>query len=157
MQRIAILSLQPAAAPRAARALITASTARRAPTVARLGGRGDGAVLDRPGFLTGGFGSDVQTDSWGTSQGTGGRGTGGGSHRVLLLDSDRHTEALIISAITTTISGTDEAHAANCFQTSRQLGMAIVTTALLEIAEHYAQQLYKQGVRATIEPDSTVI
>lgn len=135
-----------------------ASTFRRTPTVARLGGRGDGAVLDRPGFLTGFPGSDVQTESgWGASQGDGGRGTGGGAHRVLLLDSDRHNEALVVRAITTAIPGTDESHAANCFHTARSLGMAIVTTALLEIAEHYAQQLFKLGVRATIEPDTTVI
>lgn len=152
MQRLAAVFRPPAVAPRAAVA------ARCTPTVARLGGRSDGAVLDRPGLLTGGPGSDAQTESGrGASQGAGGRGARGGAHRVLLLDADRHTEALVVRAITTAIPGTPETHAANCFHTARQLGAAIVTTALLEIAEHYAQQLFKMGVRATIEPDSTTL
>ena len=130
------------------------------PITARLSGgsRGDGAVLDRPGFLTGGQRGDPQTESgWGASQGYNKRSTGGGHHRVIILDSERHTEALVIKAITTAIPGTSEDHAANCFHTARKLGMALVTTALLEIAEFYAQQLYAYGVRATIEPDTTTL
>ena len=115
-------------------------------------------MLDRPGFLTGNQGMDPQTESGrGVSQGDGGKGTGGGHHRVLLLDSDRHTEDLVVKAIQTVIPGTDEGHAANCFHTARSLGMAIVTTTLLEIAEFYAQQLYRCGVKATIEPDTTTL
>lgn len=131
----------------------------RIPTTARFGGsRGDGAVLDRPGFLTGGQGMDPQTEfGRGAIHGDGRKVTGGGHHRVLLLDSERHTEELVVKAILTAIPGTDEGHAANCFHTARSLGMAVVTTALLEIAEFYAQQLYKCGVRATIEPDTTTI
>lgn len=101
---------------------------------------------------------DPQTESGrGASQGDFRKGTGGGHHRVLLLDSEKHTEELVVKAILTAIPGTDEGHAANCFHTARSLGMAIVTTALLEIAEFYAQQLYRYGVRATIEPDTTTI
>lgn len=53
------------------------------------------------------------------------------------------------------VPGTDEAHAANCFATSKQLGMAIVTSCLKEHAEFYAEQLFKYGCRASIEPDAT--
>jgi ATP-dependent Clp protease adapter protein ClpS len=34
---------------------------------------------------------------------------------------------------------------------------AIVVTALKEHAEFYSEQLYRQGVRSTIEPDTTTI
>ena len=49
----------------------------------------------------------------------------------------------------------DEDHARNCFATSKQLGMAIVTSCLKEHAEFYMQQLYRYGVRTAIEPDTT--
>jgi ATP-dependent Clp protease adapter protein ClpS len=52
------------------------------------------------------------------------------------------------------IPGADDSHAKNCFHTSRELGMAIVTSCLKEHAEHYQQQLYRYGCRSTIEPDS---
>ena len=44
----------------------------------------------------------------------------------------------------------------NCFRTSRQLGLAIVTTCLKEHAEHYRSQLYAYGCRTSIEPDVSV-
>lgn len=43
------------------------------------------------------------------------------------------------------------------FLHSKQLGLAIVTSCLKEHAEHYAQQLYRYGCRATIEPDTSVV
>ena len=55
------------------------------------------------------------------------------------------------------VPGVDEAHAANCFHTSRQLGMAIVVTALREHAEHYCQELYRKGCRTDMEPDASTI
>jgi len=124
------------------------------------GSRKDGgaAVIDRPGFLTGDQNDNTKTESgWGASQGDNKRTTGGGHHRVIILDSERHTEETVVKAITTAIPGTSKDHAANCFHTARSLGMALVTTALLEIAEFYAQQLYALGVRATIEPDTTTL
>jgi ATP-dependent Clp protease adapter protein ClpS len=119
---------------------------------------GSSSVLDRPDFLTGSTSRDPQTESgWGASQGDNKRSTGGGHHRVIILDSERHTEELVVKAITTAIPGTSQDHAANCFHTARSLGMALVTTALFEIAEFYAQQLFALGVRATIEPDTTTL
>ena len=85
---------------------LNATLTRRHTTVARLsGGNGSGsdrggAVLDRPGFLTGDRFNTLETESGrGSKQGDGGRGMGGGSHRVLLLDSPNHTEKAVVDAI----------------------------------------------------------
>lgn len=130
----------------------------RQPTVCRLGDSRGGAVLDRPDFLTGDRSSTPDTESGrGATEGNNRRGMGGGNHRVLLLDSPNHTEDRVVQAILTVIPGTDESHAANCFHTARSLGMALVTTALLEVAEHYAQELYRRGCKTTIEPDTTTL
>ncbi|GFR40006.1 hypothetical protein Agub_g541 [Astrephomene gubernaculifera] len=133
------------------------------------GGRGD--VLDRPGFdvskRLGGFDlSDFNLGGWTppTESGRDGAGVdkdrqsppGGGNYRVLLMDSPQHSEKAVIRAICSVVPNVDEAHARNCFHTSKQLGMAIITTALKEHAEFYRQQLYVNGCRTVIEPDSTV-
>lgn len=77
-----------------------------------------GAVLDRPGFETLGPGGGPATDSAGSKlDSSGGRGLGGGAWRVLLIDSDKHTEERVVQAITTVVPGADESHAANCFHT----------------------------------------
>ena len=55
------------------------------------------------------------------------------------------------------VVGTSEEHALNCYHTARELGQAMVTSCLQEHAEFYALQMAKNGVRCTIEPDSTVI
>jgi ATP-dependent Clp protease adapter protein ClpS len=73
------------------------------------------------------------------------------------LDSPNHSEERVVRAIISVVPGTDEAHASNCYYTAKSLGMAIVTTALLEIAEFYAQQMYRMGCRTSIEPDRTVV
>ena len=82
---------------------------------------------------------------------------GGGNWRVLLVDDPKHTEQLVVHAITTVLPGTDPNHAKNCFATSRKLGAAIVTSCLKEHAEFYAEQLFKLGARTKIEPDSATI
>jgi hypothetical protein len=125
------------------------------------------------------------------------------THQVLLIDSPKHTERQVIKAITAVVPNSDEGHARNCYSTSKELGMAIVTTCLKvggdakrtrrrqtelarclrrgvaraalrrtapsdtlpptpapplqEHAEHYAQQLYRKGCRAAIEPDASTI
>lgn len=117
-----------------------------------------GAVLDRPGLNTDGWSSSSpQTDSGdGASERDQGRGPGGGSWRVVLLDSPNHTEKRVVSALTTVV-GLDEAHATNCFVTSRQLGQAFVASSLLEIAEFWQQELYRRQCKVTLEPDTSVI
>jgi ATP-dependent Clp protease adapter protein ClpS len=82
---------------------------------------------------------------------------GGGNYRVLLLDDPKHTEQLVVKVVPRVVPEVDELKARNLFETSRQLGQAIVTTALKEHAEFYASQIFRQGVRSTIEPDSTVM
>jgi ATP-dependent Clp protease adaptor protein ClpS len=72
---------------------------------------------------------------------------------VLLIDSDKHDEGRVVKAITRVIPSCDTAHAKNCFNTSKQLGLAIITTCLKEHAEFYRNQLYAYGIKATIEPD----
>lgn len=75
---------------------------------------------------------------------------------MILVDSPQHSEKGVVRGITSVVPNTDEAHARNCFNTSKQLGMAIVTTCLKEHAEFYQQQLYMSyAVRTSIEPDST--
>ncbi|KAL4458799.1 hypothetical protein ABPG75_013664 [Micractinium tetrahymenae] len=120
--------------------------------------RSGGAVLDRPGFETLGPGGGPATDSSGSKlDSSGGRGLGGGAWRVLLIDSDKHTEERVVQAITAVVPGADESHAANCFHTARSLGMAIITSSPKEHAEFYCQQLWQRGCRVNMEPDSTVI
>lgn len=55
------------------------------------------------------------------------------------------------------VVGTSEEHALNCYHTARELGQAMVTSCLQEHAEFYALQMAKNGVRCTIEPDTTVL
>lgn len=60
------------------------------------------------------------------------------SYRVILLDSPKHTERAVVKAITTVIPNTDEAQAKNAFATSKQIGMAVVTSCLKgEIMQHH--------------------
>ena len=114
-------------------------------------------MLDRPDFLTGDRPSELETDTGdGASQKDQGRGPGGGSWRVMLLDSPNHTEETVVAAITTVV-GLDKNHAINCFATSKQLGQAFVASALLEIAEFWQQELYRRQCRVTLEPDTSVL
>ncbi|EFJ52457.1 hypothetical protein VOLCADRAFT_115933 [Volvox carteri f. nagariensis] len=137
---------------------------------ARFGG-GRGNVLDRPDVdlskRLGGFDlSDFNLGGWKPSTESGRSGSGldkdkqsppgGGNYRVLLMDSPQHSEKVVVRGICTVVPNADEAHARNCYHTSKQLGMAIITTALKEHAEFYRQQLYTYGCRTAIEPDSTV-
>lgn len=117
-----------------------------------------GAVLDRPGIdLTG----SPDAPSTETGRGSGdtdkSKGTGGGSFRVILLASEKHTKQRCVQAITTVIPGIDESRAENCYVTAQSIGMALVTVCLKEHAEFYCQQLFRYGCRSTIEPDTTVL
>ncbi|KAF8065764.1 hypothetical protein HT031_002824 [Scenedesmus sp. PABB004] len=139
----------------------------QAPVQARFGG---GGVADWPAGAdidvtkrSGGWDSDrdggvltVARPDTGSDGGSTDRSPpGGGNHRLLLLDSPRHREAMVVRALTQVVSGCDEPHARNCYATSKQLGAAIVTSCLKEHAEHFMQALYRCGVRTAIEPDNT--
>lgn len=76
--------------------------------------------------------------------------------RVVLIDSPNHTEKLVVQVITTVV-GSDENHAKNCFATSRKLGQAMVTSCLKEHAEFYVEQIKRQGVTVKMEPDTTTL
>ena len=89
----------------------------RAAVADRSSGTG-GAVVDRSGLDRSGVSSAPQTDSYGSQLGTsGGRGTGGGSWRLLLVDSEHHTEERVVNAIVEIVPGVQQPHAANCFHT----------------------------------------
>lgn len=103
------------------------------------------ATLPRPDTGSGDGGTDQQKKS----------PPGGGRHRLLLLDSPKHTEPHVVKCLTTIVN-VDPQHAQNCHATAKQLGMALVTSCLKEHAEFYMQQLFRHGVRTAIEPDSTV-
>ncbi|KAF5838003.1 hypothetical protein DUNSADRAFT_3596 [Dunaliella salina] len=134
----------------------------------RLTARAGGGVLDRPSeeIKTVGWDSskdiDTQTGVPKTDTGSGNGSEdrqkssprGGGGYRVLLLKSEKHTEKGVVKAILQTVPGVEEAHARNCYRTSKALGMAIICSVLKEHAEFYAQQLYKQGCKTAIEPDT---
>lgn len=62
-----------------------------------------------------------------------------------------------MAAITRVVPGTNPDHARNCFATSKQLGMAIITTALKEHAELYREQLFTYRVRTALEPDNSTV
>lgn len=63
------------------------------------------------------------------------------SRRVMLLDSPKHTEQLVVRVLTTVISSVNEQQAKNCFNTSKQLGQALVVSCLKEHAEFFTQML----------------
>ena len=75
----------------------------------------------------------------------------------MLLDSPTHSEELVVRALTTVVPGVNELNAKNCYATSKQLGQALVTSCLKEHAEFYVEQLYRQTVRAVMEPDTTTL
>ena len=108
---------QVAAPPRCQRQRQQQRAAVRAAVADRSSGNG-GAVVDRPGLDRSGVSSAPQADSYGSQLGaSGGRGTGGGSWRLLLLDSEHHTEERVVAAILEIVPGVQQPHAANCFHT----------------------------------------
>lgn len=59
----------------------------------------------------------------------------------MLLDSPTHTEELVVRVLTTVIGSVDEAQAKNCFNTSKQLGQALIISCLKEHAEFFTQMI----------------
>ena len=115
-------------------------------------------VLDRPDFGTGTPTLTPSTESnFGAIDIGGSKALGGGDFRVLLLDSESHTEQLVVDVITEVIATVDEQHARNCFATSKQLGQALVTSCLKEHAELYTDQMQRKGCKASMEPDTTTM
>lgn len=117
----------------------------------------DVSVVERAGWNTdkdsGGLATLPRPDE-GDGAASGGSGSNGGNYRLLLVDSSSHTERRVVAGLCGVVQGVDEAHAKNCFQTSRQLGMAIVVSSLRERVEFYRQQLYLHGVKTAMEPDT---
>ena len=62
----------------------------------------------------------------------------------MLLDDPKHTEQLVVTAVTTVIANVNEQQAKNCFHTSKQLGQAMITSCMKEHAEFFTQQLNRQ-------------
>ena len=63
----------------------------------------------------------------------------------------------MVSALTVVVPGFTEEQAANCYHTSKKLGMALIISVLKEHAEMYAVQLTAKGCRTKIEPDTAVM
>lgn len=139
---------------------------------ARFGGGGDrggagSSIAERPSDIgiveragwdadrdsAGGVATLARPDA-GDGAGDRGRHPPGGAYRLLLLDAPAHTENRVVAAITGVVGGVDEAHAKNCYATSKQLGMALVVSCLREHAEHYRAQLFVRGIKTAIEPDT---
>ena len=85
------------------------------------------------------------------------KNTGGGNHRLLLIHSEQHSEQRVVTAVTTVVPGVNAEQASNCYHTSKQLGMAIITSCLKEHAEFYSFQLRGKGCFTKIEPDTTTM
>ena len=115
-------------------------------------------TIDRPDLLREGSSIINLTDAgFGSVETKEDKKLGGGNYRVILLDDPKHTEELVVHAITTVLPGTDVNHAKNCFVTSRELGAAIIISCLREHAEFYGEQIFKLGCRTKIEPDTATI
>ncbi|CAK0780353.1 hypothetical protein CVIRNUC_005023 [Coccomyxa viridis] len=119
--------------------------------------KGGAGVLERPGLDLSNMPTPSTDDQLGGGQREGEKITGGGSYRVLLLKSEKHTERLVVKAILDAIPGTSEDHALNCFNTAEKLGQAMITSCIKEVAEFYNEQLLRQGVSSKIEPDTTTL
>lgn len=55
------------------------------------------------------------------------------------------------------MQGVSEDQARNAFVTSKQLGQAMITSCLKEHAEFYVEQLMRQQVKSSMEPDTTTM
>ncbi|CAL5221675.1 g3907 [Coccomyxa viridis] len=130
---------------------------RRSRTRAVIEEKGGAGLLDKPGLDLSGMPTPSADDQLGGGEREGGKITGGGDYRVLLLQSDKHTEQLVVKAITTAIPGTSQDHALNCYNTAEKLGQAMITSCIKEVAEFYNEQLLRQGVSSKIEPDTTTL
>ncbi|CAL8468949.1 g8490 [Coccomyxa elongata] len=118
---------------------------------------GGSGVLDRPDLDLSKLPTPATESDLGGGERQKSKKLGGGSYRVMLLDHERHTEKLVVQAITTTIPGTSPEHALNCYHTAKKLGQAIITSCIKEHAEFYSEQLLRQGVSNMIEPDTTTL
>jgi ATP-dependent Clp protease adapter protein ClpS len=114
-------------------------------------------VLERPGLDLGRDPGPQTADNVGAGDYDRRSGTGGGNHRLLLVHSDKHTESKVVKAVTSVVPGVSPEQAANCHNTAKQLGMAIITSCLKEHAEFYSFQLFQWECSTKIEPDTTTI
>lgn len=126
----------------------------------RLGSSGGAGVLERPGLDQSRENADApKTDAGGDMAQLRQRmRTGGGDkYRVLLLDDERHTEDRVTKVLPTVVPAVTAEDARRLFNESRELGQALVTLAVKEHAEFYAQTMAMRGLRATIQPDGFVL
>lgn len=86
------------------------------------------------------------------------RGSGGGErYKVLLLDHEKHTESQVTAVLPKVVPSVTPEEAKRCFHQSRLKGAGLVTVAVKEHAEFYAQMMIRSGLRSAIEPDGDVI
>lgn len=114
-------------------------------------------LLDRPDLDVSRESTPQTADGIGAGDMDKRKNMGGGNHRLLLVHAESHTERRVVTAVTTVVPGVAPDHAANCYHTAKQLGMAMITSCLKEHAEFYSQQLYARGCRTKIEPDTTTM
>eukprot|EP00245_Coleochaete_scutata_P004467 TRINITY_DN17117_c0_g1_i1.p1 TRINITY_DN17117_c0_g1~~TRINITY_DN17117_c0_g1_i1.p1 ORF type:complete len:195 (+),score=33.58 TRINITY_DN17117_c0_g1_i1:273-857(+) len=123
-------------------------------------GIGGGAgLLDRPKF-------DQSQLNGGPSTEEGGdigllkrmmKNRGGDKYRVLLLDHEKHTESGVTKVLPTVVPSVTAEDARRAFHESKELGAGLVTLAIKEHAEFYAQQMARHGLRSTIAPDGDTV
>lgn len=76
---------------------------------------------------------------------------------MLLVHTEQHSEKRVVNAVTIVVPGISAEQASICYHTSKQLGMAIITSCLKEHAEFYSFQLHGRGCSTKIEPDTTTM
>eukprot|EP00270_Netrium_digitus_P009296 TRINITY_DN2829_c0_g1_i1.p1 TRINITY_DN2829_c0_g1~~TRINITY_DN2829_c0_g1_i1.p1 ORF type:complete len:205 (+),score=18.51 TRINITY_DN2829_c0_g1_i1:99-713(+) len=134
----------------------------RAQVEARLGGlerKGGAGLLERPGLDQSSSSSAPKTDEGGEMGKLRQRlrHDGGDRYRVLLLDHERHTESYVAKVLPTVVPSVTADDARRIFAESREMGAGLVTLAVKEHAEFYAQMMVRKGLRSTIAPDGPLL
>jgi len=147
-------------APASVRVSVRATNASvSAVSYGRFGSSGGAGVLERPGLDQSGTDSTPRTSEGGemgaSKQQV--RFGGGERFRVILLDDVRHTESQVTKVLPRAVPQVTAEDARRCFFESRENGLSIVTVAVKEHAEFYAQMMARGGLRSTIEPDQSTL
>lgn len=74
-------------------------------------------------------------------------------YKVLLHNDDHNSCEYVVICLMMTVNTLTEQDAVNIMWEAHHSGIALVTTAPLEMAEFYQEQLKNAGLGVTIEPD----
>eukprot|EP00899_Mesostigma_viride_P018956 jgi/Mesvir1/27061/Mv24240-RA.1 len=145
--------------PRVGRVTSLKATSARLPVICRLGEERGAALLEKPGLDR--TGSDtkpvVETGGAGQQASVKKGSELGGMWRLVLVDSERHSENKVASVLPAVVPNCTPEDARACFRTSRLLGWSLICLCLKEHAEFYQLMAYKGGLKTRIEPDTDTV